>query len=217
MFRPTDWHPLHSLILPEGESLLNGFVALCGGFQAGCCCVQVRWLALLLLPRTVKPCVIAVAYSLARCGSVVLFLVVGACFSHCLARRSFGRAQTRFQRRNYRPCATVGIYHAAARRSPVPESTGLLARVVLNVSRVVSGFGWRAKWRRACSAACRHPLAAGKHAYANKPSTASATGGHLSRSGKNTAQQRRQGNQHRSTLSMRVTDPRPRRSGPPKD
>ena len=49
-------------------------------------------------------------------------------------------------------CATVGIYHAAARRAPVPEGTRLLPCGVSNVSRVFSGFGLRPKRRRACSA-----------------------------------------------------------------
>ena len=42
-------------------------------------------------------------------------------------------------------CATVG--------APVPESTRLLTRIVLNFSRVFSSSGRRAKRRRACSAA----------------------------------------------------------------
>ena len=42
-------------------------------------------------------------------------------------------------------CATVCIYHAVARRAPVPENTGLLTRVVFHVSRVFQGSGRRAR------------------------------------------------------------------------
>ena len=78
--------------------------------------------------------------------------------------------------------ATVGNYHAMARRAPVPESTGLPTRVVSkNVGRLLGPQAWRvAAPRMLCGVDIRWRL--GKDPYARKASTASATGGNLSRS-----------------------------------
>ena len=62
-------------------------------------------------------------------------------------------------------CATVGIYHALF--LTFRESSWTLGAARRGVAHALQR---------------RHPLAAGKHLYARKASTASATGGHLSRS-----------------------------------